>query len=200
MEEKKRFSIKAHLDDYFEKIWKGFKKHPFLYSVVVLIVCVTAIVHPFGPYRGKVVDLETGAPIEGAAVLIVFFTETFFSVTSYADAVETVTDEKGEFRIWWRLATTFHPLNKWKPDGYVTIFKPGYGAYPGHDDVSPMFVPNGTIPESQYVTFRLPRLVTVEERKKNMWSVWPCADVSKSKTKYLSELLDEERANIGLID
>ena len=195
MEEKKRFSIKAHLDDYFEKIWKGFKKHPFLYSVVVLIVCVTAIVHPFGPYRGKVVDLETGAPIEGAAVLIVFFTETFFSVTSYADAVETVTDEKGEFRIWWRLATTFHPLNKWKPDGYVTIFKPGYGAYPGHKNAKPRFEVGGTIPESQYVTFRLPKLKTISERRKNIVSL---PNIPKNKMKNLIRLKSEERVNVGL--
>lgn len=170
------------------------------YSVLLLLALfvfgITAIAHKFGPYMGKVVDLETGAPIEGAAVLIRFSTESFFASGAYADAVETLTDHKGEFRIPWYLATTFHPISKWKPNGYVTIFKPGYGAYPGHRKALPRFEVGGTLPENKYVTIRLPRLKTIEERKRNLISIY--ASVPDRKMRNLLRLESQERVNVGI--
>jgi hypothetical protein len=163
-----------------------------------LVISTSAIVHVFGPYKGKVVELKTDEPIEGAAVFIVFGTKGPFGAGSYADSVEAVTDEKGEFIIPYQLATTFHPLSKWYPDGRITIFKPGYGAYPGHDDVTPMFMPSGTIPENQYAIFKLPRLETLEERRKNRWGVNPSGAIPKRKYKYLLKLILEEDVNVGL--
>ena len=46
-------------------------KYILLFLLAVFIVLTTAIAHIFGPYEGKVVDLATGKPLEGAAVLIV---------------------------------------------------------------------------------------------------------------------------------
>lgn len=178
-------------------IKKPLKKKVIRYSIFFLvIVTFVAIAHIYGPYTGKVVDLETGEPIEGAAVLMVFYTETFFAVSSYGDAVETLTDSKGEFRIPWYLALTFRPLYSWEPHGYVTIFKPGYGAYPGHDDSKPLFMPNGTLPENEYVTIRLPRLKTIEERRRN--TVSP-PDIPERKMRNLLRLESEERVNLGFI-
>ena len=56
----------------------------------------------YGPYCGKVVNAETKAPIEGAAILVVFYSSepsTAGSTSRYADAFETFTDKNGEFRI-----------------------------------------------------------------------------------------------------
>jgi hypothetical protein len=178
---------------------KSFRKKLIKYSFFILfaafIVSITAIAHIFGPYMGKVVDLETGEPIEGAAVLMVFHTESFFASGACADAVETITDPKGEFLIPWYLALTFQPFSSWKPHGYVTIFKPGYGAYPDHDNSRPLFKPNGSVPENDYVTIRLPKLKTIEERKRN-WISAP--DIPERKMRNLLRLESEERVNVGL--
>lgn len=173
-------------------------KYTVFIFVAVLIVLTTSIFHIFGPYKGKVVDLETGAPIEGAAVLIVFSTESFYAVSSYADAVETLTDKNGEFKIPWHLAITFHPLSVWESNGRITVFKPGYGAYPGHNDSGPLFVPNGTIPKKEFVTIKLPNLEKREERRLNLGGVRPSGDVPDRIAINLLRLISEERANIGL--
>jgi hypothetical protein len=53
--------------------------------------------HSDGPYKGKVIDLETGKPIEGAVVAGVWVLE--FNFTPFCDAKETVTDKNGEFTL-----------------------------------------------------------------------------------------------------
>lgn len=73
-----------------------------LLIVLALTVAGCAITERYDQYVGKVVDGETKQPIDGAAVLVVYYTQHWGlvgSVTYYADAQETVTDAKGEFRI-----------------------------------------------------------------------------------------------------
>ncbi len=61
--------------------------------------------YPFrydGTYKGKVVDADTGQPIEGVVVLGVWETVTITpagGTHDYYDAKETVTDKNGEFLI-----------------------------------------------------------------------------------------------------
>ncbi len=185
--------------------WKTmFRNMPVKYKIILLIaillISVSAITHKFGPYAGKVVDMETGAPLEGAAVLINFRTDGIDTSGAYAGAIETATNSKGEFRISAKRFFVFYPLHQWNPNGYVIIFKPGYGVYPDHDDVSPIFMPNGTMPEKQHVTFKLPKLKTVSERKYNLMGVWSFGSVPDRKAKNLLMLIGEERKNIGLKD
>jgi hypothetical protein len=178
---------------------KSFRKKVIKYSFLILftafIVSITAIAHIFGPYMGKVVDLETGEPIDGAAVLMVFYTESFFASSAYAGAVETLTDPKGEFRIPWYLALTFHPFSVWEPHGYVIIFRPGFGAYPDHKKALPRFKVGGTLPENEYVTIRLPLLKTLEERKDNLFYI---PGIPERKMQNLLRLEGEERVSRGL--
>jgi hypothetical protein len=61
-----------------------------------------------------------------------------------------------------------------------------------------MFMPSGTIPENQYAIFKLPRLETLEERRKNRWGVNPSGAIPKRKYKYLLKLILEEDVNVGL--
>jgi hypothetical protein len=78
-----------------------------------------------GPYKGKVVDADTGKPIEGVVVLGEWYKETptpAGAVSSYYDARETVTDKNGEFEIpgmGLKILSTVAPMN-------VLIFKAGY--------------------------------------------------------------------------
>jgi hypothetical protein len=55
-----------------------------------------------GPYEGKVVDADTGEPIEGAVVLGVWYRihpNVAGWNSEFYDAVETLTDKNGEFYI-----------------------------------------------------------------------------------------------------
>jgi len=158
-----------------------------------------AITHEYGPYYGKVIDEDTKEPIEGAAVLVVFYTEEYGpagAITRYADAVETVTEKSGEFKIPTHRVTVFRPLQGWDLYPQFRIFKPSYGCYPIHKDVKPMFVPNGTLPINQYVTIELPRLKTKEERLRNI-DCFP-VDIPDGKMNKLIELNNIESINLGL--
>lgn len=78
-----------------------------------------------GPYKGKIIDADTGNPIEGVVVLGVWNHETptaAGAVTSFYDAQETVTDKNGEFVIkglGLKIFSDVIPMD-------VQIFKTGY--------------------------------------------------------------------------
>ncbi len=98
-----------------------------------VIVCTLVLLGPkciaFAPfggdYKGKVIDAETGEPIEGAAVLGVWYTEAATAggtVSTFYEARETLSDRNGEFTIpgiGVRLMSNITPL-------YANIFKAGY--------------------------------------------------------------------------
>jgi hypothetical protein len=78
-----------------------------------------------GPYKGKIIDAETGTPIEGVVVLGEWSKVAATpagGVSSYYDAQETVTDKNGEFEIpglGLKILSNVAPMN-------VLIFKAGY--------------------------------------------------------------------------
>jgi hypothetical protein len=86
-----------------------------------------------GPYFGKVVDADTGEPIEGASVAGVWEIENFIllltSMYHFANAKETVTDADGEFTIPLTFAFTFWPMSGLDKMDLV-VFKPGYDSHP----------------------------------------------------------------------
>jgi len=95
-------------------------------SAVALASCGAAP-EKSGPFRGQVVDLETGEPIPGAAILVVLW-EAIFSPTGHPtrkfyDAREAVTDAEGRFEIP-RLSIPFWKLGI--QPGEVMLFAPGY--------------------------------------------------------------------------
>jgi hypothetical protein len=55
----------------------------------------------WGPFRGQVVDEETGKPIAGANVMVLWIREppSLHFTQSFYDAQETVTDVNGRFEI-----------------------------------------------------------------------------------------------------
>ena len=128
---------------------------------MLLVSSGCAIYHHYDPYYGKVIDTETKAPLEGAAVLAVYYTELTTlagAVGKYLDAQETVTDKNGEFKIPSNNTFAFRPLNLFDSKVNFTIFKPGYGYYPMHPDVEPKFVPTWSLPSDEYVIVELPKL------------------------------------------
>lgn len=105
-------------------------KNSFLIAYITITVimislgCSSAIRYD-GHYEGRVIDADTGEPIEGVVVLGVWYKETptpAGAVSSYYDARETVTDKNGEFEIpgmGLKILSTVAPMN-------VLIFKAGY--------------------------------------------------------------------------
>jgi hypothetical protein len=187
-----------------EKALKKRKTAIVILAVVALLALFVlykfvAITHEYGPYYGKVVDKETGEPIEGAVVLAVYYTETWWLTTEksfYIDADEVLTDESGEYHIPANRLLTFRPLHWWNPYPQFTIFKPGYGAYPDHKDVSPMYVPAGTLPANEDITVNLPSLIQLEERIKALPTL--NYDVSYHEQAKLINLLNQENEYLGI--
>jgi hypothetical protein len=83
----------------------------------------------WGPLRGQIVDMETGKPIVGAAVLVVWWKDVFNPVQGarkFYDGRETMTDTQGRFEVPRRLPALFWLFIR-KPQ--LTYFAPGYVAH-----------------------------------------------------------------------
>ena len=149
-------------------------------------------------YRGKVVNAETGEPIEGVVVLGVWYTEIGTVAGPkhhYYDATETVTDKNGEFEIHGkglRLFSNLEPV-------YITVFKAGYnesgltwkpekeGDYIYHPDIKW---------KDNRPTIPLKKL-TMEERKRR-GTPSRHSSVPIEKMKLLTEEINKERIYQGL--
>jgi hypothetical protein len=169
--------------------------------VALLLLAGCTITNRYDGYSGRVIDAGTKKPIEGAAVLVVYNTEQYGlagAVRYFADAQEVLTDRNGEFRIPAKRIITFRVLSGWERYPHFTIFKPGYGCYPNHKDVKPMFEPNGALPSDQYVTVELPEVMNEarEARLRNA-ACLPSPIVPEKKYVKLRGLLDEEYKTIG---
>lgn len=81
----------------------------------------------WGPFRGQVVDAETGAPIANAHVMVSWRSRRFGgfveTLSDFFDARETVTDAQGRFEIprMWRLWTldVLEPSIEYFAAGYI---------------------------------------------------------------------------------
>lgn len=168
-----------------------------LATLFSIIINGCAVVHHYDGYQGKIIDVDTKEPLEGAAVLAVFYTQQYGpagSVSHYVDAQETVTDKNGEFRIPSFTATAFRPLQSFEPYGSFTIFKPGYGCFPSHRGIKPEKWRKRILPTNTSVTIELPKLKTREERL-NVPAV--NFDIPFEKQQKFIELLNQELEWLG---
>jgi hypothetical protein len=146
-------------------------------TFVIMILIITSrsfgsgwFFHHDGHYRGKVVELETGKPIEGAVVAAMWTIEPFVHSERICDAKETITDKNGEFELP-KGQCISHPFAEmYKP--IVVIFKPGYLGYPplGYtpDEKKvkmPTFTGHEFKDEKQYYIIKLGRPRTRNERE-----------------------------------
>lgn len=97
----------------------------------LLVAFSTVVAHAAGPWRGQIVDAETGLPLQGVVVLAEFIKSTGSlagdSAAAYYGSHEVVTGTDGRFEIPGRLL--WNPI-RWRSHIQVefVIFKPGYGA------------------------------------------------------------------------
>lgn len=142
--------------------WRWLRRLLVGLTVVVLLLAFGGWLRgqdQWGPFRGQVVDAETGAPIANANVMVGWRIRRFGLVetlSAFFDARETVTDAQGRFEIprLWRLWT----LDVMEPT--IEHFAPGYVLQDFGVEVTP---PDG----KQYVdptVVKMRPLKTREER------------------------------------
>jgi len=108
-------------------------RSPTLILALLLAAAATqgcAAAHRYPGYRGKVVDMDTQEPIEGAVVVAVYSKQYFMlhhENSQPRDAEEAVTDAAGEFRL--KPNWAFWPslwVSWWEDEPSLGVFKPGY--------------------------------------------------------------------------
>ena len=163
--------------------------------VLGTITCAYAIRYD-GPYSGRVIDADTGAPLEGVVVLGVWNSEITTpggAVHDFYDARETVTDKKGEFEIpgmGFRILSNVTPMD-------VLIFKAGYehiGLYPWESLRSDLILRKKIKWEGKKAIIPIKKL-TLEERRKRHIASFPSEAYEKGNMPLLiKEINKEERA------
>lgn len=93
-------------------------------AALLMSGCMSAVRHE-GTFTGRVIDADTGEPVEGAVVLATWsreYSTVAGAVSKFYDARETVTDRKGDFSIpgmGLEVMSNVLPMD-------VVIFKAGY--------------------------------------------------------------------------
>ena len=120
-------------------------------------------------YRGKVVDAETGQPLEGAVFVIVWYKKPFITMNGPQDfhsAKEALTDAKGEFLVDGSPGIDWNPFTYIKNDPSIVIFMPGYGPFPvGHVKE----LPTGELEKAMTgagAVIKLPKLKSQQEMRR----------------------------------
>lgn len=167
--------------------------HRFM-ALLMLGLCLSscAIVHRYDDFTGKVVDAETGAPIEGAAVVATYGTVIYTLAGQngwYLMTQETLTDKEGKFVIPAKFAFTFRLLSTFESSYTLDIFKPGYACTGNYNEGYLKKNPPG----QQEVVIDLRRFKTIWERQSQM-SCDPWGDGEPEKDYPNFHRLQEEDA------
>jgi hypothetical protein len=106
-------------------------KYLKLSLLILLLLPINGCIYMGGPWKGKVLDVETKQPIEGTVVLMFWYRQLltpFGRDSSFYDAREAVTDKAGEFRLPWYFTISLIPLIAYVDEPEFIVFKPGYGS------------------------------------------------------------------------
>jgi hypothetical protein len=153
-----------------------------------------------GPWRGQVVDAETGQPLEGVVILAVWERISpglIHARREFHDVDELVTDAQGRFAVPARRRGFANPLVSL--DGpQFTMFKAGYGPW-RERNLAPWIKTKDDVwkqMEKDGVVFELPQLRTTTERH-NALPVRP-THVPDARMRRLTEEINKERVHLGL--
>ena len=183
----------------------------FALTLLIATVCFPVASESAGPWRGQVVDKDTGKPLEGAVVLARWekrYTSFVGEMggNEYYDSEEIVTDAEGRFVIAARQTWTVNPFSEiYGPEFF--IFKSGYGRWQFRDFDSwglkdAIVSAERTRAEWRRFTaegavLELPRLKTSEQRLEFVRSMRPHGVPSDRMIKYLDRI-NQERVTLGL--
>lgn len=166
--------------------------------------CMIGQILPYymGSYSGRVIDIDTGRPIAGAVVSVIYTSSSSSPagvLSADIDAQETLTDANGEFVI--PKVAVQGTGNAGYPEGEMTIFKPGYGVLSRgpstwfYQDDKPPRVVNPMIKRDKYIVYQLPKLRTLKERRDTYPS--HSSVILLEKQRLLIQAINEERRNLG---
>jgi len=172
--------------------------------ILLLLTCCITSCYPIrhdGPYKGRIIDAETGKPIEGVVVLGVWYKEIATvagGVSSYYDAKETVTDKNGEFEIkgmGLKILSNIGPM-------HVLIFKAGY-EYIGSGLWESLKLDGGLLKEKviwEGDRAIIPlRILTQEERQKSeTFPSMPATEAPLYKVSLMLKEINKEAIERGL--
>ena len=178
-----------------------------LVSVVLLLIalggCSVHGSYASGPYRGRVVDAETKEPLVGAVVLMSWYRMApglGHASSSFVDAEETLTDERGEFVVGKNPPINLMPLTRLSTPNML-IFLPGYAYFPRHYTVNPPPVGSDgalyELMEKHVVVFELPKLKRREDRLFLVGMADPLT-VPNAKKPLLIRSLNQDRKELDL--
>jgi hypothetical protein len=145
----------------------------FLPSLLAVAVIWTGwnlpAVRVFGSdvYHGTVVDEETGEPLEGASVTVIWYRTPIIQLEGslyFQNAQETLTDAKGNFSLEVAPGIDWSPFTTLVKEHAVVIYKPGYVPFaPGHIPKEFREYTDLVAAFKKGVTIKLARLKTKEE-------------------------------------
>jgi len=161
-------------------------------------------------FNGKMLDIETKQPIEGAVVVVEYNKKTMgigASMSSVMDARETLTDKDGNFHFP-SYTTLIQPFSWQIPTSFI-IFKPGYASLElgsGYFTVEVTKEQSGSWPGPEFKGLKyvlrgpgivaLPKLNMREQRLNTI--KYPYGDVRSKDTPLLYKAINEERRRFGL--
>ncbi len=175
----------------------------FIFASILFVIPALAA----GPWNGRIIDMETKEPIEGAVVLAVWqraYRTPAGDNTYFYNAKEVLTDKEGRYEI-----PLYRPINLLPIISYIRepefiIFKPGYLSIEIklNENVTDKAV---DLPEKGKVfrlspgLIELPKLNTREERLKSLHTVETAIDSSapEEKFKNMLKMIDTENKNLG---
>lgn len=152
-----------------------------------------------GPYRGRVLDAETGKPLTGVVVVAVWRRDRIMPLHSRSEhyaAREALTNADGEFVIDADDVERNAPKRTLRP--FFTIFLPGYGR-----PRTPAGTPS-TLTQRFYEgpgnTVELPRLKDKEERRMHLRTLGPygLSEAPFTEIREYMRLFNQERVALGL--
>lgn len=184
------------------------RKKGLVLLLVMYFILNAVQVMAAGPWKGKIIDIETKESLEGAVIVAVWYRvwrTPAGGVASVYNTKEVLTDKEGKFEM-----TSYTPINLLPILSYIkgpefTVFKPGYLSLSGVDFGE--FFLEGTKEkplerkEISGKTFRLapgiielPKLKILEEREKARRSADIFgAEISPKELPFLYKMIEEEK-------
>jgi len=177
------------------------------FIVVIIFIMSCGFAFADGPWKGKILDVETKEPLEGVVVLAVWdrIYRTPFGTSSYFyEAKETASNKEGEFEIPSYTPINMLPIISYMQGPEFTIFKPGYGSL--RMSLGDYLNSNTKKPQEMELLgkkyrfesgiIELPRLIYKEERLRNIPG--GPTDVGDDKLPFFYKSINEERINLGI--
>jgi hypothetical protein len=205
MKENLLISLKGALL-YILKEWRFYIRSK---SFLIMLLCFIFIIGywervegaefmDFGPYQGKVVDVDTREPIEGVVILVEWNQKHLFAGSTFIDAQETLTDKNGDFHlpgIW-----VFNPWKRLVSRALMIIYKSGYqpikaGAFKKWKELD-SGVKRYILEVEDGKPVMILRKLTIKERRK--YSTPGTSGIPHNKKKLLIQEINEERKFFGL--